>query len=445
MRRVPPAIQPLSRQRHLPLQCRAMDWARACWRRIDPDAELDGAARSPSGRRLAALDLGTNNCRLLVAEPAGPGFHVVDSFSRIVRLGEGLAATGELERARDAANAGRAQGLPADHGPAPGGARPLRRDRGLPPRQQRARVHPPGPARRRDRPRGAGPRRGGAARHAGLPAADRPRRRPAADARHRRRQHGDHVAGPARAAGRAASPATRCRCRWAWSRLSESFGGGATGDAYARMVAHAVERLAEADRLPASARSASNGPRLQMLGTSGTVTTLAAVHLGLRRYDRRKVDGISLPFAVIQAVSRDAARAGRCRPRRAPLHRPSTGPTSSSPAAPSSTRSIAAGRSSSCRSPTAACAKASSTRLLGQSLGPDPAPRRRGRMTADRPLKTRLLTARGRSTSSQQLAAAPAQRPVRPPGPPAGLARAVGVQAAGAGRALRSAARGATG
>ena len=33
-----------------------------------------------------------------------------------------------------------------------------------------------------------------------------------------------------------------------------------------------------------------------MLGTSGTVTTLAAVHLGLRRYDRRKVDGLSLPF-----------------------------------------------------------------------------------------------------------------------------------------------------
>jgi exopolyphosphatase/guanosine-5'-triphosphate,3'-diphosphate pyrophosphatase len=70
------------------------------------------------------------------------------------------------------------------------------------------------------------------------------------------------------------------------------------------MVAHAVEQLARADQLPASARSAGN-PRLQMLGTSGTVTTLAAVHLGLRRYDRRKVDGISLPFAVIQTVSRE--------------------------------------------------------------------------------------------------------------------------------------------
>jgi exopolyphosphatase/guanosine-5'-triphosphate,3'-diphosphate pyrophosphatase len=44
----------------------------------------------------AALDLGTNNCRLLVAAPTAHGFRVLDSFSRIVRLGEGLATTGAL-------------------------------------------------------------------------------------------------------------------------------------------------------------------------------------------------------------------------------------------------------------------------------------------------------------------------------------------------------------
>jgi exopolyphosphatase / guanosine-5'-triphosphate,3'-diphosphate pyrophosphatase len=45
----------------------------------------------------AALDLGTNNCRLLIAQPGRPGqFRVVDAFSRIVRLGEGLAASGRL-------------------------------------------------------------------------------------------------------------------------------------------------------------------------------------------------------------------------------------------------------------------------------------------------------------------------------------------------------------
>jgi exopolyphosphatase/guanosine-5'-triphosphate,3'-diphosphate pyrophosphatase len=47
----------------------------------------------------AALDLGTNNCRLLVATPAAGGFRVVDSFSRIVRLGEGLVGSSRLSDA----------------------------------------------------------------------------------------------------------------------------------------------------------------------------------------------------------------------------------------------------------------------------------------------------------------------------------------------------------
>ncbi|TCI00140.1 Ppx/GppA family phosphatase [Roseococcus sp. SYP-B2431] len=47
----------------------------------------------------AALDLGTNNCRLLIGAPTRQGFRVVDSFSRIVRLGEGLAGSGALSDA----------------------------------------------------------------------------------------------------------------------------------------------------------------------------------------------------------------------------------------------------------------------------------------------------------------------------------------------------------
>jgi len=60
-----------------------------------------GAGREGDpGRSLyAALDLGTNNCRLLVARPAEDGFRVVDAFSRIVRLGEGLSASGRLSGA----------------------------------------------------------------------------------------------------------------------------------------------------------------------------------------------------------------------------------------------------------------------------------------------------------------------------------------------------------
>jgi exopolyphosphatase/guanosine-5'-triphosphate,3'-diphosphate pyrophosphatase len=46
-----------------------------------------------------ALDLGTNNCRLLIAAPSPQGFGVVDAFSRIVRLGEGLTASGALSEA----------------------------------------------------------------------------------------------------------------------------------------------------------------------------------------------------------------------------------------------------------------------------------------------------------------------------------------------------------
>jgi len=46
-----------------------------------------------------ALDLGTNNCRLLVARPAPGGFKVIDAFSRIVRLGEGVSRTGRLSEA----------------------------------------------------------------------------------------------------------------------------------------------------------------------------------------------------------------------------------------------------------------------------------------------------------------------------------------------------------
>ncbi len=47
----------------------------------------------------AALDLGTNSCRMLVAQPKGSQFHVVDSFSKSVQLGAGLEATGRLSRA----------------------------------------------------------------------------------------------------------------------------------------------------------------------------------------------------------------------------------------------------------------------------------------------------------------------------------------------------------
>jgi len=58
-----------------------------------------GAAQHRRGRTYGALDLGTNNCRLLIARPSADGFTVVDAYSRVVRLGEGLLEAGRLSDA----------------------------------------------------------------------------------------------------------------------------------------------------------------------------------------------------------------------------------------------------------------------------------------------------------------------------------------------------------
>jgi exopolyphosphatase / guanosine-5'-triphosphate,3'-diphosphate pyrophosphatase len=61
-----------------------------------PRDEEGAAGIDVPGPTYAALDLGTNNCRLLVARPTRDGFRVVDAFSRIIRLGEGITASGRL-------------------------------------------------------------------------------------------------------------------------------------------------------------------------------------------------------------------------------------------------------------------------------------------------------------------------------------------------------------
>jgi exopolyphosphatase/guanosine-5'-triphosphate,3'-diphosphate pyrophosphatase len=62
-----------------------------------PQASAPPANRA--GRLYAAVDLGTNSCRMLIAEPRGSQFYVVDSFSKTVQLGAGLEASGRLSRA----------------------------------------------------------------------------------------------------------------------------------------------------------------------------------------------------------------------------------------------------------------------------------------------------------------------------------------------------------
>lgn len=64
-----------------------------------PGRPGDGFAPPRPRQAYAALDLGTNNCRLLIARPTEDGFTVIDAFSRVVRLGEDLARTGRLSDA----------------------------------------------------------------------------------------------------------------------------------------------------------------------------------------------------------------------------------------------------------------------------------------------------------------------------------------------------------
>ncbi|WP_099865265.1 Ppx/GppA phosphatase family protein [Pararhizobium haloflavum] len=271
-----------------------------------PPQGTNGAAGNPASRQArgdspfyAALDLGTNNCRLLVAAPTRPGqFRVVDAFSRIVRLGEGLAATGRLseaamDRAVDALRIcaskladkpirkARLIATEACRAAENGGAflERVRRETGLDleivDRETEARLAVSGCSSLVERETDSvvlfdiG---GGSSEIAVI---ELPQNRSGRLANHIR----------------------------AWTSLpvgvvtlSERFGGrDVTRDIFAAMVAD-VETMLESflcPQLRGMAGEAETG-RFHLIGTSGTVTTLAGVHLDLPRYDRRRVDGLWL-------------------------------------------------------------------------------------------------------------------------------------------------------
>ena len=78
------------------LQAMAAQGAEAAPVRAEGDSPAPIGRTIPASRQAyAAIDLGTNNCRLLIARPAGENFAIVDAFSRVVRLGEGLAQTAQ--------------------------------------------------------------------------------------------------------------------------------------------------------------------------------------------------------------------------------------------------------------------------------------------------------------------------------------------------------------
>jgi exopolyphosphatase/guanosine-5'-triphosphate,3'-diphosphate pyrophosphatase len=247
----------------------------------------------------AALDLGTNNCRLLIACPTGDGFRVVDSFSRIIRLGEGISATGcisdaAIERAIAALS--------------------ICRDKIHFRRAKRLRLIATEACRAASNAEGFRDR---VAAETGirLEVIDRETEAalavigcsPLLDPQGRGAILFDIGGGSTELVRIERDPnaqgaAPRIK---AWMSiplgvvtLAEHFGGrDVTPQSYAQMVQEVAQHVA-----PFASEHGGDLRNIHLLGTSGTVTTLAGVHLNLARYDRRRVDGIWMSDADITAT-----------------------------------------------------------------------------------------------------------------------------------------------
>ncbi|OAN51122.1 exopolyphosphatase [Paramagnetospirillum marisnigri] len=252
----------------------------------------------------AALDLGTNNCRMLVARPTARGFRVVDAFSRVTRLGEGLGASGRLsEAAMD---------------------RTLDALEACVVKLERNQVH--------------------RARLVATEACRRAANGPEFTARIQERTglKPDIISSSEEARLALAGSASLLDPMVPWALVFDIGGGStelvwvrnspmgqtvmgvqsiptgvvtlaeqwaselASNKGYAKVVDQIGRAFAPFESLHTIA-SLMTGNLVQMLGTSGTVTTLGALHLGLERYDRSKVDGLELGFADIAAVTRRLA------------------------------------------------------------------------------------------------------------------------------------------
>jgi exopolyphosphatase/guanosine-5'-triphosphate,3'-diphosphate pyrophosphatase len=272
--------------------------------------------RRAFGPVFAALDLGTNNCRMLVATPAGHGFRVLDSFSRIVRLGEGLHSTGRLsvaamDRAICALEACAARLV----------RRPVRQVRAIATEACRRATN-------------------------GTEFLARVKRETGFDF--------GVITGreEAELALESCAPLLPCDGRrallfdigggsteLAWVRmnngkpeligfdslpvgvvtLAERWGdAGFSPEGFEAMVTDVVDRLRPFERVHCIGREIRGGG-VRLLGTSGTVTTLAGVALNLERYRRPAVDGVELTsleasdaLAALRALGREGLTQHPC-------------------------------------------------------------------------------------------------------------------------------------
>ncbi len=266
------------------------------------------AAGAPRRQAYAALDLGTNNCRLLIARPSGENFTVIDAFSRVVKLGEGLAKSGRLsDLAMDRALG--ALHICADK---------LRRRN-----VHLARSVATEACRRADN---------------GAEFIERVRRETGialdiitAEEEARLAVLGCHILleggeGPAvifdigggsteliliEPCGEGGSKVPRIldwqSVPWGVVSLTDSVTRAENDPGQRQRRYQEMRRLVSksfadfARRIGPTARNSAN---IRLLGTSGTVTTLASLHLELPQYDRRAVDGLIVPSAAMRAISR---------------------------------------------------------------------------------------------------------------------------------------------
>jgi len=256
--------------------------------------------RSAPRHVFAALDLGTNNCRLLIARPTSNGFHVIDGFSRIVRLGEGMTHSGKMsEAAIERALA--ALRICAEKV----GRRAVTSGRYIATEACRQASNGQDFVER-------------VAREIGLHLETIPSREeaeltlagclPLLDATVPHALTFDVGGGSAEILWVRLSPDAPPEIE-GWISLpcgvvtmTERYGDPEfRPEAYRTMVDDIINMLRPFDEAHGIAKAIARG-EVQMLGTAGTVTTIAGVNMGLPRYNRSVVDGSWLDFTAVHRV-----------------------------------------------------------------------------------------------------------------------------------------------
>ncbi len=254
----------------------------------------------------AALDLGTNNCRLLIARPSGRDFTVIDAFSRVVKLGEGLATSGKLsDEAMDRAMG--ALSICADKLR----RRKVRLARSVATEACRRAINGEAFIERVKRETGIVLDIISAGEEARL----------AVLGCHILLEAGE---GPAvifdigggstelvllEPGGKVPRILDWQSVPWGVVSLTDTVGRGENTNE-ARIARYAKMReLVSESFAPFAQRiaHATTHPDIRLLGTSGTVTTLASLHLELPHYDRKAVDGLIVPSSSMRAISEDLA------------------------------------------------------------------------------------------------------------------------------------------